>query len=144
MHLSSCILWTYKNISKKSNKTNCPKDMQAKPLLQGTYTTYNIRNASDWTTNTKYYIPTTNRMETKGIEPSFPRCDRGVLPLHYVPKNINTIHSNSWVIKVNITLKLYTKTTYDNLKLPLIVTHYLLNGLPPRLTFAISRITNRH
>jgi len=24
-------------------------------------------------------------METKGIEPSFPRCDRGVLPLHYVP-----------------------------------------------------------
>jgi len=26
------------------------------------------------------------RMETKGIEPSFPRCDRGVLPLHYVPE----------------------------------------------------------
>ncbi len=26
-------------------------------------------------------------METKGIEPSFPRCDRGVLPLHHVPKN---------------------------------------------------------
>ena len=24
-------------------------------------------------------------METKGIEPSFPRCDRGVLPLHHVP-----------------------------------------------------------
>ncbi len=28
----------------------------------------------------------TKIMETKGIEPSFPRCDRGVLPLHYVPK----------------------------------------------------------
>jgi len=26
------------------------------------------------------------RMETKGIEPSFPRCDRGVLPLHHVPE----------------------------------------------------------
>jgi len=26
-----------------------------------------------------------SRMETKGIEPSFPRCDRGVLPLHHVP-----------------------------------------------------------
>ena len=25
-------------------------------------------------------------METKGIEPSFPRCDRGVLPLHHVPE----------------------------------------------------------
>ena len=24
-------------------------------------------------------------METKGIEPSFRRCDRRVLPLHYVP-----------------------------------------------------------
>ena len=28
------------------------------------------------------------QMETKGIEPSFPRCDRGVLPLHHVPGNI--------------------------------------------------------
>jgi len=25
-------------------------------------------------------------VETKGIEPSFPRCDRGVLPLHHVPE----------------------------------------------------------
>jgi len=25
-------------------------------------------------------------LETKGIEPSFPRCDRGVLPLHHVPR----------------------------------------------------------
>ena len=24
-------------------------------------------------------------MEMKGIEPSFPRCDRGVLPLHHIP-----------------------------------------------------------
>ncbi len=24
-------------------------------------------------------------METKGIEPSFLRCDRSVLPLHHVP-----------------------------------------------------------
>lgn len=29
-------------------------------------------------------------METKGIEPSFPRCDRGVLPLHHVPEK-NTV-----------------------------------------------------
>ncbi len=28
------------------------------------------------------------RMETKGIEPSFRRCDRHVLPLHHVPKII--------------------------------------------------------
>jgi len=26
------------------------------------------------------------QVETKGIEPSFPRCDRGVLPLHHVPE----------------------------------------------------------
>ncbi len=26
------------------------------------------------------------QVETKGIEPSFPRCDRGVLPLHHVPR----------------------------------------------------------
>jgi hypothetical protein len=29
------------------------------------------------------------RMETKGIEPSFRRCDRRVLPLHHVPKNVS-------------------------------------------------------
>jgi hypothetical protein len=28
-------------------------------------------------------------METMGIEPTFPRCDRGVLPLHHVPYSEN-------------------------------------------------------
>ena len=32
------------------------------------------------------------QMETKGIEPSFPRCDRGVLPLHHVPENNASEH----------------------------------------------------
>lgn len=37
-------------------------------------------------------------METEGIEPSFPQCDCGVFPLHYVPGIHQKVH---FILKTN-------------------------------------------
>ena len=50
----------------------------------GPLTRCEIRNTKCETRYTKYER---REVETKGIEPSFPRCDRGVLPLHHVPES---------------------------------------------------------
>jgi hypothetical protein len=42
-----------------------------------------------------------NNLETKGIEPSFRRCDRRVLPLHHVPRTTFDWHFTACRQKVN-------------------------------------------
>lgn len=50
------------------------------------------------------------RLETKGIEPSFLRCDRSVLPLHHVPV-FNAIHFSHNRRSVNVFLSTFRKIT---------------------------------
>ena len=80
-------------------------------------------------------------METKGIEPSFPRCDRGVLPLHYVPE-INLFELFYRIVSENqfVFKPLHAK----NLELPFLIADYLFYRLAAWLSRAVSRITNSH
>ncbi len=50
------------------------------------------------------------RLETKGIEPSFLRCDRSVLPLHHVPV-FNAIYFSDNRRSVNVFLSAFRKIT---------------------------------
>jgi hypothetical protein len=52
----------------------------------------------------------TSHLETKGIEPSFRRCDRRVLPLHHVPKTLSR-YFTAWCLKVKNLLKAFRKIT---------------------------------
>ena len=83
------------------------------------------------------------RMETKGIEPSFPRCDRGVLPLHYVPE---TTFEYAILLKTlpKFNLILFLAAFDESSELPLIVAHYCFYRLALRLGFTIGRITYGH
>ena len=81
------------------------------------------------------------KMETKGIEPSFPRCDRGVFPLHYVPK----ITFKSYFIEQPAKIqKVFKSRQTNNLELPPVVAEYLLYRLALRLLRLVSRITECH
>jgi integrase len=64
-------------LSRTEQKVTGDKDSESVDLPLVTATCDSVRNA---------------RVETKGIEPSFPRCDRGVLPLHHVPEK--SFHSH--------------------------------------------------
>ena len=80
-------------------------------------------------------------METKGIEPSFPRCDRGVLPLHHVPET---------TIEYAILQERFRNSTYfyaafgESSELPRIVANYFFYRLAFRLGFAVRRIAENH
>ena len=78
-------------------------------------------------------------METKGIEPSFPRCDRGVLPLHYVPETTNTI-----LLKTLSRFNLFFAAFSESSELPCIVANYFFYRLSHRLRFTIGRIADSH
>ncbi len=54
-------------------------------------------------------------METKGIEPSFPRCDRGVLPLHHVPESTFRF-SYKIAIAANSNCKVFSTPLTDNFR----------------------------
>jgi hypothetical protein len=49
-------------------------------------------------------------METKGIEPSFRRCDRRVLPLHHVPRTFSP-YSTVRRRKVKVLLSAFGRIT---------------------------------
>ena len=80
-------------------------------------------------------------METKGIEPSFPRCDRGVLPLHYVPE---TTVEYVILLKTLPEFNLFLAAIGESSELPRIVAHYCFYRLALRLRFSIGRITDSH
>ena len=81
------------------------------------------------------------RMETKGIEPSFPRCDRGVLPLHHVPE----ITFEYVILQERFWNSSYFYTVFDeNSELPRIVANYCFYRLTRRLGFAAGRIAEGH
>ena len=72
MNITSFITMNYEQITMNDANKNKAKQTQTNPIS-------NVPKSPRFTK-----IPG-NELETKGIEPSFPRCDRGVLPLHYVP-----------------------------------------------------------
>ena len=80
-------------------------------------------------------------METKGIEPSFPRCDRGVLPLHHVPET---------TFEYIILQERFRNSTYfyadfdESSELPRIVANDFFYRLTLRLGFAAGRIAEGH
>lgn len=80
-------------------------------------------------------------METKGIEPSFPRCDRGVLPLHHVPETTFGI-----LILLNIfsEFNFFLAVLSKSSKVPLLVANDFLNRLTLWLRFTVGRITYSH
>ena len=80
-------------------------------------------------------------METKGIEPSFPRCDRGVLPLHYVPE----ITFEYVILQERFRNSTYFYADFvESSELPLIVANDFFNRLALRLGFAAGRIAKGH
>ena len=80
-------------------------------------------------------------METKGIEPSFPRCDRGVLPLHHVPE----ITFEHIILQERFQNSTYFYAVFDkNSELPCIVANDFFYRLTLRLGFAASRIAEGH
>ena len=81
------------------------------------------------------------RMETKGIEPSFPRCDRGVLPLHYVPE----ITFEYVILQERFRNSTYFLSGFrQSSELPRIVANDFFYRLTLRLGFAAGRITEGH
>ena len=81
------------------------------------------------------------RLETKGIEPSFPRCDRGVLPLHHVPE----ITLEYVILQERFRNSSYFYAAFDeNSELPRIVADDFFYRLAFRLGFAAGRITEGH
>ena len=83
------------------------------------------------------------KMETKGIEPSFPRCDRGVLPLHHVPEIILFYFLLFYRIGSEIQI-IFKSLCTKKLELPFVIAHNLFYRLSAGLFRAVSRITNRH
>ena len=80
-------------------------------------------------------------METKGIEPSFPRCDRGVLPLHHVPE----ITIEYIILQERFrNSKYFYDASGDSSKLPCIIANDFLYRLTLRLWFAVGRIAYGH
>ena len=80
-------------------------------------------------------------METEGIEPSFPRCDRGVLPLHHVPE----ITFEYVILQERFRNSTYFYAAFgENSELPRIVANDFFYRLTLRLGFAVSRITESH
>ena len=80
-------------------------------------------------------------METKGIEPSFPRCDRGVLPLHYVPE----ITFEYVILQERFRNSTYFYPAFgESSELPCIVANDFFYRLTLRLGFAAGRITEGH
>jgi len=81
------------------------------------------------------------RMETKGIEPSFPRCDRGVLPLHHVPE----ITFECVILQERFRNSTYFYADFgESSELPLIVANDFFYRLTFRLGFAAGRIAEGH
>ncbi len=80
-------------------------------------------------------------METKGIEPSFPRCDRGVLPLHHVPET--TFNYN--ILQERFRNSTFFYVVFDkSSELPRIVADYFFYRLTIRLGLAAGRIAEGH
>ena len=80
-------------------------------------------------------------METKGIEPSFPRCDRGVLPLHHVPE----ITFEYVILQERFWNSTYFYADFGkSSELPLIVANDFFYRLTLRLGLAAGRITDGH
>jgi hypothetical protein len=83
----------------------------------------------------------TKKMETKGIEPSFPRCDRGVLPLHHVPET---------TFEHVILQERFRNSSYfyadsgESSELPRIIANDFFYRLTCRLGFAAGRIAEGH
>jgi len=81
-------------------------------------------------------------LETKGIEPSFRRCDRRVLPLHHVPRILSR-YSMAFRLKVKLYSNAVRKITYRASELPFFETGDAIHGLAPVLFGCIGRITER-
>ena len=80
-------------------------------------------------------------METKGIEPSFPRCDRGVLPLHHVPE----ITFEYVILQERFRNSTYFYADFgESSELPRIVAGNFFYRLPFRLGLAAGRIAEGH
>ena len=82
---NSYIARSYSNIPPRPTRKNKPNQTQFPSAVR----------------NTQCHIRHTRELETKGIEPSFPRCDRGVLPLHHVPEHCSVFcYCTRWPRKV--------------------------------------------
>jgi hypothetical protein len=82
-------------------------------------------------------------VETKGIEPSFRRCDRRVLPLHYVPgmKQYYSIGRSSQVKHCSVAFPEITRGTSE---LPFFEVGDAIQRFAPVLFEAVGRIAEGH
>ena len=91
----------------------------------------------DYTVPVFIHLVGERRLETKGIEPSFPRCDRGVLPLHHVPGK----HTNNISQKM---AKIQCLFFISKSKFPFIVAQYFFDRQSCILFARLSRIAKSH
>ena len=83
-------------------------------------------------------------METKGIEPSFRRCDRRVLPLHHVPGTEIRRYCSGWRRRVKRCLSALGKITEGTSELPFLEADDAIHGLAPVLFQRVGRIAEGH